>query len=379
MSSLVPDEYLAYLAYLPDLQVCANIFMTFTPMFSYGSTCYSIYRRQTSTGFSIDICVTMLMAATLRILYYVIAPYEITLLRQSVVMIFIQCILLKVSLHYRPNNYDPDFLSPMPMFRNEINSSLPRRLSASGNAVDHGNYYANKSLISSLGFLAADGFKIVRIYLQVSFSQALKFFDVYYQRPFFFWQWKNEAPYWSFVAKFSGVFAFLTLVFRNNQTYGNFIGVLGLFIESLLPLPQILLLNRLGSVKNFKIILLLSWLGGDLTKISYLVLGTDNVSPIFIIAGLFQMSLDLFIAWQYLHFRYLEMKATRFASTSLSSGSFPSTVSSGNASLADSTNMNEIVDQLLASPSNKNQNPSLETSAKVQPDQSIELKSFNLV
>ena len=42
--------------------------------------------------------------------------------------------------------------------------------------------------------------------------------------------------------------------------YSNIIGVLGLFIESLLPLPQILLLNRLQLVKNFKVILLLSWL-----------------------------------------------------------------------------------------------------------------------
>ena len=86
--------------------------------------------------------------------------------------------------------------------------------------------------------------------------------------------------------------------------YSNIIGVLGLFIESLLPLPQILLLNRLQLVKNFKVILLLSWLGGDCTKISYLLFGTDNILIIFIVAGLFQMSLDIYIAFQYLQFKY---------------------------------------------------------------------------
>ena len=86
--------------------------------------------------------------------------------------------------------------------------------------------------------------------------------------------------------------------------YSNIIGVLGLFIESLLPLPQILLLNRLQLVKNFKVILLLSWLGGDCTKLSYLLFGTDNILIIFIVAGLFQMSLDIYIAFQYLQFKY---------------------------------------------------------------------------
>ena len=94
------------------------------------------------------------------------------------------------------------------------------------------------------------------------------------------------------------------MIFHENVMYSNIIGVLGLFIESLLPLPQILLLNRLQLVKNFKVILLLSWLGGDCTKLSYLLFGTDNILIIFIVAGLFQMSLDIYIAFQYLQFKY---------------------------------------------------------------------------
>jgi hypothetical protein len=50
--------------------------------------------------------------------------------------------------------------------------------------------------------------------------------------------------------------------------------------------------------------MLFSWYGGDLTKISYLLFGTNDVSIIFILAGLFQMSLDIFIGCQYIHFKY---------------------------------------------------------------------------
>ncbi|KAK6456218.1 uncharacterized protein RJT20DRAFT_42535 [Scheffersomyces xylosifermentans] len=304
ISTLIPEDFWPYFDYLPDRQRAVNLFMTFTPLFSYGTTCYSIYRKQTSMGFSLDICVTMLMAATLRIYYYVISPYEVTLLRQSLVMVVIQCVLLKVSLSYRPSNYDPELLTPLPKFRNELNSFLPRRLSASTYPVEHESYYIQNSLRKSVEVIAGDVLKLGRSYLYIGFKHCLRLFDVYYQRPLHFWQWKEEAYYWRFVGQFVVIFGVLTAIFRNNSRYGEFIGILGLFIESLLPLPQILLLDRLRSVTNFKVILLLSWLGGDLTKLGYLIYGTDNVSVIFIVAGLFQMTLDIYIAFQYIHYKY---------------------------------------------------------------------------
>lgn len=307
MFQLVPDDYLQYFEYLPDIQRCTNLFISFTPMFSYGTTCYGIYKKKTSTGFSIDICVTMLMASILRILYYMITPYEISLLRQSIVMVFIQCVLLKTSLHYRPSSYNPDYLQPYPVFKNELNSFLPRRLSASTNLTDHESYYQELILLTSKNLLK-NARDLVHSYCVISFNQFLRFFDVYYRRPGYFWQWKEEAKYWKFLLQFAGFFGILTALLINNENYGAAMGFLGLFIESLLPLPQILLLKRLKSVKNFKVVLLLSWLGGDLTKISYLLYGAKNVSCIFISAGLFQMALDIIIAFQYLHYRKYEVE-----------------------------------------------------------------------
>lgn len=301
MSSLFPPEYLEYLDYLPDFQKSANIFISFTPLFSYGTTCYGIHSKETSMGFSIDICATMLMSLILRILYYTISPYEVSLLRQLVVMVVIQCVLLKISLMYRPKNYRPEYLEPFPIFKNELNSNLPNYLLASTYPTQHANY-DNEAMVRLLIKMGQDGYIYLKVYVITVFNYVLKFFDVYYKRPKLFWQWNDEVEYWKFIMRFSLFFTVLTVIFQNNEKYGSFIGVLGLFIESLLPLPQILLLSRLRSIKNFKSMLLLSWLGGDLTKITYLVFGTDNISRIFIMAALFQMGLDIIIAFQYLHY-----------------------------------------------------------------------------
>lgn len=243
------------------------------------------------------------MASILRILYYLCQPYEITLLRQSIVMIGIQFALLRISLRYRPNNYDPELLTPLPRWELEFENNLPRRLSASNYIVEHKNY-------TSLGIIhwclmqVNDMACLSWSYIKTGFKQVLRLFDVYYKRPGLFWQWLDESSYWMFLCGFTAFFSLLTVFFHNNTTYANVIGILGLFIESLLPIPQILMLNRIQSVENFKIILLLSWLGGDCTKISYLLYGTNDVSIIFIAAGLFQMSLDIYIAFQYLSLKY---------------------------------------------------------------------------
>lgn len=358
MGSYIPPEYLQYFEYLPDLQKCANVFITFTPMFSYGTTCYGIYKKKTSLGFSIDICATMLMASILRICYYTISPFEISLLRQSMVMIFIQCILLKISLNYRPVNYNPELLTPLPIFKNELNSYLPRRLSQTSNITQH-DIYQEDLMVLDFG-------KFVKSYIVIVFSHCLKFFDVYYKRPGLFWQWVEEKNYWVFLVKFLLVFITLTFIFINNEYYGSFIGILGLFIESLLPLPQILLLNRLKSIKNFKILLLLSWLGGDLTKLSYLLFGTNNISIIFIIAALFQMSLDIIIAFQYFHFKNLD-----FDNLNLSLPNYKTPKNSANEYELDpipfTPNSNLTLSTPSSSSNSQNYFPSIEGNSKFPP------------
>lgn len=290
IESYFPHEYLQFFE-LPDLQKLINIAVSFTPLYTYGLASLGIYRKKTSVGFSIDICATMLMASVLRILYYFISPYETALLRQSFVMVGIQCVLLKVSLLYRPASYNPDTLAPLPELSDEL-SLLPKLLSSTFQ-YDNSQFFV----------FVAD---VVAQYLRIWFGQMLRLFDVYYKRPGCFWQWIDEYRYWKFLLEFTVVFTILTVLFNSSDSYGSFIGMLGLFIEALLPLPQILMLQRLQTVQNFRVILLVSWLGGDCVKLSYLFFGTSNISLIFIVAALFQMALDFVILAQYLHFRKLD-------------------------------------------------------------------------
>lgn len=283
--------------YFPYVQHIANNFIIFTPLFSYGTTCYSIHKKQTSDGFSIDICATMLMALILRIFYYLVQPYEFALVVQLCVMIFIHCVLLKVSLHYRSKEYNSDFLQPYPSFSDELETKL----------MSIENLYMTPSSVEydyhdvALKYLAR-----VSCYTLLLFKHAVNFFDGHFKRPYLFWQWNEPQRYWAFLMKFTIFFGLLTAIFHNNEWFGSFVGILGLFIEALLPLPQILLLNRFQSIKNFKVILLISWLCGDCTKITYLLYGTSNISLIFIAAALFQMGLDFVIALQYFRYKKLE-------------------------------------------------------------------------
>lgn len=250
-------------------------------------------------------------------------------------MIIIQLVLLKTSLKYRPKNYSPEFLETMPSFKHSLHSRLPRRLSILGQIVLHHDYSkpshnaepmtptspsvssssspgvvtsGSEELWNSWLSLLDDWRKYWSIYLSLGLKYVLNYFDVYYRRPGLFWQWGEEWKYWQYIMRFTTVFAVLTAVFYGSETYGTAIGLLGLFIESLLPLPQILLLNRVKSIKNFKMILLVSWLCGDMTKLSYLVFGARDTLIIFFLAGFFQMCLDLIILYQYIYFKNNEVE-----------------------------------------------------------------------
>ncbi|PVH18218.1 uncharacterized protein CXQ87_001136 [Candidozyma duobushaemuli] len=294
IESYIPQEYLQYFQYFPDAQKVTNAIISSTPLFTYGLACWGIYRNKSSMGFSIDICLSMLVSSILRILYYFVTPYEISLLRQSFSMVFIQCLLLRTSLKYRPSNYNPDNLPELPDLSEEL-SQVPKAL-VSPYSYDQSEFYIH-SISSVLQWISVWG------------KQGLRLFDVYYKRPGCFWQWIEQHKYWSFIGKFTLLFTVLTVFFQKSDAFGSTIGFIGLFVESLLPLPQILLLNRLGSVKDFKSVLLVSWLCGDLTKLSYLFFGTSQISIIFILAALFQMSLDLVILYQYFHFKKSDQAA----------------------------------------------------------------------
>lgn len=264
---------------LPDwltVQFIVNNVISLAPLFSYGSAVYSIYKAKSSYGFSIDICCTMMLASILRINYYIIQPFEYTLLKQAIIMIGIHTLLLRISLSYKLKES---------VERNPVEVPMAQEL---------------KQLYQDGGDRG-----VVIGTVDIVFRAFLRFFDPHYVRGFNFWQWDKEYRYWRFLAEFAAVSLVLTYFLRAWPIYGESVGTLSLLIESLLPLPQILLLHRIKSTTGFKTIMLVSWYGGDLTKISYLLFGVESkISVLFIVFALFQMGLDFIIGGQYVYYKY---------------------------------------------------------------------------
>lgn len=317
---VVPNEF------IPELSTVINFIMSFTPLLSYGSTVLSIRKKRSSQGFSIDICATMLIASILRIGYYFNDPFEMALLRQCFVMVFIQTILLHTALKYRSldevtfEEYENDWKSHFELFK-ETNKGHLNELMDQMDEIDTLDIQLWGKFICSgfIKFIYNNFIIIGGVILQIV-KDIVRLFDHHYIRPFKFWQWSNAITYWKFLGGFIITLTIIQLIFNGAEHLGVILGSMSFLVESSLPLPQIMLFQRVKNVDNFKTILLLSWLGGDVTKISYLFFGTNNVGLLFIIAAFFQMSLNLVITYQF--FYYMMHPTYNYDSSLESSQSF---------------------------------------------------------
>ncbi|CAD6500415.1 BgTH12-07592 [Blumeria graminis f. sp. triticale] len=230
------------------LSVAAPAFIILSPFTSYADQTYSIYRNKSSAGFSLDIPLIMLVASLTRIFYYPGAKFDTALLIQSFIMIFIQLILLKLALEYRPS-------------------------------------------VSSKGGESAMPF----VHVKDQYG--------YFRRPYQFWQWRSPKLYWKFLLYY---FIFLTALelllspFPGiYSVYSSSLGILGLSVEATLPLPQIISNHRLQSCKGFRISVLVSWLAGDFMKMMWFFTANSEIPWTFKLCGLFQTFCDLFLGFQY--------------------------------------------------------------------------------
>ncbi|CCD26321.1 Any1p NDAI_0H01470 [Naumovozyma dairenensis CBS 421] len=317
ISSYLPRVDQFYIPEWLTMQFIANNLISFTPLFSYGTTIISIEKSKTALGFSIDICATMLIASILRVSYYLITPYEITLLRQALVMIFIQLMLLNTSLKYRPDEYKYQNLKNVESFIDLIKEVWYESFEMSFEEVKtkHNNNNNDDATFNDKGKVLSDMFQKSLNFsykcLLVFIYKFLKFFDPSFKRFGSFWQWNNTKVFWRFLIIFTLIQMIVTFSISKilnwsslEQFLGSTIGSLGLFIESLLPLPQIAILYKLKSIQGFKLILLVSWLCGDTLKITYLIFGAKNISILFFLFAFFQMSLDFYIGGQYVYYKY---------------------------------------------------------------------------
>lgn len=122
------------------------------------------------------------------------------------------------------------------------------------------------------------------------------------RRPYDFWQWKQEKPYWLFLTYFTGALMLLQLLIGSSQLYVNAIGYGALAIEATLPLPQIINNQRSRSCTGFRLSVLVNWLIGDVMKMSFFFLSETTITWAFKLCGLFQFVCDMYLGVQHYQF-----------------------------------------------------------------------------
>ncbi|ODQ66892.1 hypothetical protein NADFUDRAFT_14741, partial [Nadsonia fulvescens var. elongata DSM 6958] len=259
------------------------VFLTISPITSYGDTLLTIIRNRSSQGFSVDLCAIMLISSTMRVFFWLGRPFDVSLLLQALVMIVTQCGLLYVALKYRGDS----------------TSWLP---GPSGDSTIENIEMQNLNNIYNVDDLNRDNESLCRSTDSSSISQRISYMTSH--RPFNFWQWKVTSRYWHFLLRFTAILAGLHFLLGTNEKYIAIIGFTGLLIESTLPIPQILTIRRHQSVDGFRISLLASWLGGDISKLAYFMKGGSDIAPQFIICGLVQTSFDIIVALHYVYYRF---------------------------------------------------------------------------
>ncbi|KAH9499721.1 hypothetical protein Btru_077659 [Bulinus truncatus] len=167
-----------------------------------------IWKSRNAEGFSLFVCLALLIANILRIMFWFGKHYELPLLAQSVIMIITMLVLVQLCVDVKS--------------RMEIISSKQRRFT--------------------------------------DFERA------------YFWKWTDFLSYLEFITAFSLVVGILTYIFINNVIYVELLGFLAVFTEAMLGAPQFLRNYQKKSTVGMSRKMVGFWTCGDIFKTVYFIL-----------------------------------------------------------------------------------------------------------
>ncbi|XP_007450020.1 PREDICTED: PQ-loop repeat-containing protein 1 isoform X1 [Lipotes vexillifer] len=207
-----------------------------------------IRRTQNAEGFSTYVCLVLLVANILRILFWFGRRFEAPLLWQSVVMILTMLLMLKLCTEVR--------------VANELN--VKRRVFAAADNKDEARAPPRRSYLD---------------------------FD-----PQHFWHWNSFGDYVQCVLAFTGVAGCVTYLSIDSALFVESLGFLAVLTEAMLGMPQLCRNHRHQSTEGMSIKMVLMWTSGDTFKTAYFLL---NGAPLqFSVCGLLQVLVDLAILGQ---------------------------------------------------------------------------------
>jgi hypothetical protein len=108
--------------------------------------------------------------------------------------------------------------------------------------------------------------------------------------------------YFQFLAYFAGTLLAVHVLLpflSSSPVYIALLGYVGLAVEAMLPIPQILKNHKARSCKGFRLSVILNWLAGDAMKMSYFFLSSEYIPWPFRLCGIFQACCDSYLGFQY--------------------------------------------------------------------------------
>ncbi|XP_034285207.1 solute carrier family 66 member 2 isoform X1 [Pantherophis guttatus] len=237
----------------------ASAAMMFGGVVPYIPQYRDIKRTQNAEGFSTYVCLVLLIANILRILFWFGRHFESPLLLQSIIMIATMLLMLKLCTEVR--------------VANELN--IKRRSFSAADSKDEEIKTAPK-----------------RTFLDFDLNS--------------FWHWNKFADYVQCVLAFTGVTGCVTYLSLDSSIFVETLGFLAVFIEAMVGIPQLYRNYQNRSTEGMSVKMVLMWTSGDTFKTVYFLL---NQAPFqFSVCGLLQVFVDMAILLQVYFFSYYPQK-----------------------------------------------------------------------
>ncbi|XP_035445755.1 solute carrier family 66 member 2 isoform X1 [Spodoptera frugiperda] len=239
-----------------------------------------IKKTQDAEGFSLYVCLTLLVANTLRILFWFGKRYEIPLLIQSLVMNMTMFGMIHLCVNVRK--------------KNQIIRARER--------IFTGAIFMLYILLCCVNGSDQPDQTARWLDQHSSYSGGEKPHRFYDMERKYFWAWTDFQSYIDCMLVFSVLGGAITYLLIEFSPFVELIGFLALFTEAMLGAPQIARNHKNKSTEGMSVCMVVMWTCGDLFKTTYFVL--REAPPQFWLCGCLQVSLDIVIlsqVWWYRH------------------------------------------------------------------------------
>ncbi|CAH1269709.1 PQLC1 [Branchiostoma lanceolatum] len=255
-----------------------------------------IKRTENAEGFSTYVCLALLVANTLRILFWFGVHFELPLLAQSIIMNVTMMVMLHLCNRVTQLN---EMSTKRRAFLGNATESLSEDLS-----LEKASREENRELL-----VFAEGPEIRKRHYGAELQQGKRhlkdassqtepetvhrFLDFDHRH---FWKWTKFRDYVQFMFVFTLIGGYITYVCLDFPVYVETLGFLAVFVEALLGAPQFWRNYQNKCTVGMSVKMVGFWTSGDTFKTAYFLI---NKAPMqFWICGLLQVGIDIAILLQ---------------------------------------------------------------------------------